>query len=524
MINGKSNASVGVDNYSLSTGATEKTVTFTVMGNRFDVKTMLLADGDTTSTEDETITITSSKGTITKTIANSGSTVFDATTDDPNEYLKGISSFTITASDNVLNNLVMDEITLDNFVSVAATQIVSEDVPTSNTGSFTKKISDYDFTFTPATNGQPYWQTDIGGFNGIYMLNCDVLTGNDCATEFTITPPTGYSFDLSAFDYISDRNSDGTVELTVTLTHADDSTSEKTYVLNGNSVKYTFTELSDAPNDVKSIKFFTNRLVYFNNFVIDDIKPLPVSEAPTYTVTYDANGSTTGSVPTDSTKYKENEEVTISDEGDLVKTGYTFDGWNTKADGTGDAYAADDKLTIGTENVTLYAQWKSTKSAVATLTALQLVDKVDTTTIAFNETFAKDTMTYTASKITKGNDVTVNYTKEDPNAIVTYKLNGVVAVAADMTLKPGKNNIEVSVTAEDGTTTKTYKMTVTMGLKGDADVDGDVDINDWQTTANFILNREIPSAQAKWNADMNDSTTINISDWIRIAKKIVVID
>ncbi|MFF2890836.1 InlB B-repeat-containing protein, partial [Paenibacillus sp. NPDC057967] len=40
-----------------------------------------------------------------------------------------------------------------------------------------------------------------------------------------------------------------------------------------------------------------------------------------------------------------------------VKKGNTFTGWNTKADGTGTAYAAGSTITIGTSNVTLYAIW-----------------------------------------------------------------------------------------------------------------------------------------------------------------------
>ncbi len=75
------------------------------------------------------------------------------------------------------------------------------------------------------------------------------------------------------------------------------------------------------------------------------------------TVTYYGNGHTGGSVPTDSTVYKENDTVTILDKGDLVKTGYLFTGWNTKADGSGTDQAEGSTFTIGTSNVTLYAQW-----------------------------------------------------------------------------------------------------------------------------------------------------------------------
>ncbi len=41
----------------------------------------------------------------------------------------------------------------------------------------------------------------------------------------------------------------------------------------------------------------------------------------------------------------------------LSKEGFTFSGWNTKADGSGTAYAAGATYTMTAENVTLYAQW-----------------------------------------------------------------------------------------------------------------------------------------------------------------------
>lgn len=79
--------------------------------------------------------------------------------------------------------------------------------------------------------------------------------------------------------------------------------------------------------------------------------------ATTYTVTYDANGATTGSVPTDATAYESGDEVTVlGNTGSLVKTNYTWSGWNTKADGTGTDRAAASTFNI-TANTTLYAKW-----------------------------------------------------------------------------------------------------------------------------------------------------------------------
>lgn len=79
-------------------------------------------------------------------------------------------------------------------------------------------------------------------------------------------------------------------------------------------------------------------------------------------VTYNGNGNTGGAVPTDATKYDVNASVTVlGNTGSLVNTGYTFDGWNTKADGTGADKAADATFTI-TQDTTLYAQWESAAS------------------------------------------------------------------------------------------------------------------------------------------------------------------
>ncbi|WP_146200429.1 InlB B-repeat-containing protein, partial [Paenibacillus agaridevorans] len=78
---------------------------------------------------------------------------------------------------------------------------------------------------------------------------------------------------------------------------------------------------------------------------------------PTYSVTYNPNGSTGGSVPVDSEAYEAGETVNVLDKGTLVKVGHTFAGWNTLANGTGTNYAAGATLTMGAANVTLYAKW-----------------------------------------------------------------------------------------------------------------------------------------------------------------------
>ena len=76
-----------------------------------------------------------------------------------------------------------------------------------------------------------------------------------------------------------------------------------------------------------------------------------------YMVTYDGNGSSQGTVPTDSNRYLANAEVTVAAQGDLRKTGYSFVGWNTRADGGGTDYAPAANFQMPGESLTLYAKW-----------------------------------------------------------------------------------------------------------------------------------------------------------------------
>ena len=76
----------------------------------------------------------------------------------------------------------------------------------------------------------------------------------------------------------------------------------------------------------------------------------------TYTLTYNGNTNTTGSVPASATEYASGAIVTVKgNSGELAKPGYDFNGWKTSAS-SGTAYAAGSNITM-TQNYTLYAQW-----------------------------------------------------------------------------------------------------------------------------------------------------------------------
>jgi uncharacterized repeat protein (TIGR02543 family) len=72
------------------------------------------------------------------------------------------------------------------------------------------------------------------------------------------------------------------------------------------------------------------------------------------TITYDANGATGGSIPPSTTGFG---SVSLaSNSNSLVKSGYTFEGWNTDQFGTGTSYAVGGSYTLSSD-VTIYAKW-----------------------------------------------------------------------------------------------------------------------------------------------------------------------
>ena len=81
-----------------------------------------------------------------------------------------------------------------------------------------------------------------------------------------------------------------------------------------------------------------------------------VNTSVNYTLTYDGNGSTSGSVPASPTSYPSGASVSVLSQTSLVKSGYTFLGWNTAADGTGASYPIGNSIVMSSDK-TLYAQW-----------------------------------------------------------------------------------------------------------------------------------------------------------------------
>ena len=90
-----------------------------------------------------------------------------------------------------------------------------------------------------------------------------------------------------------------------------------------------------------------------------DIKLYAKWEPNKYEIIYDGNGSTDGTMSNSSHVYDVQSNLS---ENKYVRTGYTFKGWNTQADGNGISYKDKESIRNLTaqsgDEVRLYAQWK----------------------------------------------------------------------------------------------------------------------------------------------------------------------
>lgn len=136
-----------------------------------------------------------------------------------------------------------------------------------------------------------------------------------------------------------------------------------------------------------------------------------------YTVTYDANGATSGDAPSDATDYNDQTDfiVTVAGVGELVKTGYSFTGWNTRADGSGTSYAAGATFVIS-GNVTLYAQWEAIVYTITKNTNAHCAYTVKAGGVEVSEAIYGTSLTLEADTPDLGyvfNKFHIDYTKPD---------------------------------------------------------------------------------------------------------------
>ena len=136
-----------------------------------------------------------------------------------------------------------------------------------------------------------------------------------------------------------------------------------------------------------------------NKFVLDSIVVTDLKPA-CYQVTYDGNGATSGYVD-DPVQHTAGSLVIVpypTSYSYQKSGGYEFNGWNTKADGSGDDYEyysyPNDHFTI-TQDTTLYAQWRI------------VIDENTSNLTAYEDPAHKDVRVTNGAKLTLTQDTTV---------------------------------------------------------------------------------------------------------------------
>lgn len=179
-------------------------------------------------------------------------------------------------------------------------------------------------TSVKTVSGSSLVQINVNAFQ-----NCTALTNVDFSMSNSLTKIYGTAFaNCTAVTKFNFKNSNLTGVAANAFSKA------------GKSTTNIWVKNSGSYNKVKASGTLVSSPVAYN-----------------YTITYNGNGKTGGTVPAAaSAVYTTN--ITLSSNA-LTRTGYTFGGWNTKADGTGTNYKAGQSVKGITKTgvITLYAKW-----------------------------------------------------------------------------------------------------------------------------------------------------------------------
>ena len=158
-----------------------------------------------------------------------------------------------------------------------------------------------------------------------------------------------------------------------------------------------------------------------------------------YQITFDANNSTSGAAPASQSYVTGGSALTLpGNSGTLVRTGYSYSGWATAANGTGTTYtAAQTGVTVLTDT-TLYANWIA--KSIRTLSF---------STTSYNKSYG-ETLTVTAAlSIGTG---TISYSRGTSTACTVNVNTGLV------TIVNGVGSCEISASVSEDST---YQAVVT---------------------------------------------------------------
>ena len=173
----------------------------------------------------------------------------------------------------------------------------------------------------------------------------------------------------------------------------------------------------------------------------------------------------------------------------FTRAGYSFKGWNTEANGNGEAYNAGDPLPTSA-NLMLYAQWTLDKPTISGTATAVYGDKVTltantaatgasyqwykdgaaidgATTNSLTLTDVADSGAYTV-KITVGSDTATS----EPTTVTINKAIPSIAISADQTSLTGSGTVKLTVTSNGVPTEGKIAVTCDNGITVTKNTDG----------------------------------------------------
>lgn len=252
------------------------------------------------------------------------------------------------------------KLTWQPIIGSGNTFIIYRSTTPDGTGSFVKNVSNdgaSEYTFT-VTNLAPntsyyYWVSTQFAGSGVSSpgyravgTSLDLATPNPSVNSATLN-----SLNLT-WEAVPFANS-------YKVYHSDTANGTYTFLTTTTSLQYQHTGLSENTSHYYQVSACSNSPVYEGQRGSTFGTTLS-----SYTVTYNGNGSTGGTVPSPAT-FTQGQTVTVPSHVPTL-SGYTFAGWQSSSDGK--IYAAGQTFAMPAKNVTLTAQWKEIVIKTYTLT------------------------------------------------------------------------------------------------------------------------------------------------------------
>ena len=219
------------------------------------------------------------------------------------------------------------------------------------------------YTANSGTTLYPYWEPNVYTLtinpNGGTMVNGDTTTSSSFTTDFAYGTRT-YIGNLNSYAGYEPNNVPTKNGYTCTGYTFSGGTGEK------NTSGNVFYFMGESPETIVMVTGSDTRTWIFNGDYAGAVTATAQFTGNTYYVQYNSNGGTSGTMSNSTHIYGTASNLTSNG---FSKTGYSFAGWNTKADGTGTNYSNGASISTLTATagatVQLYAKWSESTYTVA---------------------------------------------------------------------------------------------------------------------------------------------------------------